>query len=844
MVAKKPSTTGEQKDDIQQTIEVSQEKDIAKTVEFFLWENPWEAKWVIEEIHQKLCFAINKSSNDQLSESIFIKTDYSDKCNNITMANYAWIKKAFDLMVQNPEKKIVLVDIVAKSLDDYANFKELSYMYEKNKDIIQLINQSPNVKFLHYSSCDFLNAFKLNKFFKENYAPNAIYHAMLHEKISTTTGEEWEKNMENIIKMRWFDLQETVQQMSFEENRMKLVNAILKYEDPKKIANEAYLKTITFKFGQDDDDKEYEHIIRTELEGIDLKKLQNSTFIFLEWMMKEEWLLQNFESMDMALDTLLEDSDQKMVLFTVFDPKNLDNMMLGDNKEKLRLLQNRPNIRIFKIGDNIKKLETIFDMPDYLSTVTFKLGIHETKELVESWKDNLRGIKNPEIIKDLMVVQIFAAFKDGQHLQEGNGLDMIREEIQKNPERKILAYSPMTPENLESVMEKRNKWDMLTYLKNQKNIKFFETPFEIEDIEKAFSPAEDAAEINEGILDTLQFYDSRWRIPYLKDFFKTLDLKTLNLENSIVVDLRVDGETWEDMDWLKAAYETFQKHPDSKIVLCSLIPIDIFQKVLEKKETGKYLDELLKGKNVRLIQSSWWNSMTEEEVRNQFDGMYQDIETSASDNSAETFKELSETKVEESFQKILVSEISHFMHDAGHRTGDKKEIYNLPYEERLKYYFDQPYQEKSKERIAFEDKLIALLQLQHPSYRKVTRERNLWGIVDTYKFYMKEVLPEWTYFSGVYVDRDDCRFDNQKKQFNQAVTDKIKYYEGQWKEIIPRTLGNLEIKQKEIDDAGFPYKIKNKIDFKWAMVEIAIDNEEEKKLYANARVKAKTFVKI
>ena len=50
---------------------------------------------------------------------------------------------------------------------------------------------------------------------------------------------------------------------------------------------------------------------------------------------------------------------------------------------------------------------------------------------------------------------------------------------------------------------------MLTYLKNQKNIKFFETPFEIEDIEKAFSPAEDAAEINEGILDTLQFYDSR-----------------------------------------------------------------------------------------------------------------------------------------------------------------------------------------------------------------------------------------------------------------------------------------------------------------------------------------------
>lgn len=42
----------------------------------------------------------------------------------------------------------------------------------------------------------------------------------------------------------------------------------------------------------------------------------------------------------------------------------------------------------------------------------------------------------------------------------------------------------------------------------------------------------------------------------------------------------------------------------------------------------------------------------------------------------------------------------------------------------------------------------------------------------------------------------------------------IKAYEGQGKEITIRTLGNVEIKQKQLDDAGLPYTVKSKIDYK------------------------------
>jgi hypothetical protein len=75
------------------------------------------------------------------------------------------------------------VDIVVKNLDDYKNYKSLSNVYEANKDKIQLMNQAANIRFLHFSSCDFMNTIKLNKFFKENKIGNVLYHKLVGERL-------------------------------------------------------------------------------------------------------------------------------------------------------------------------------------------------------------------------------------------------------------------------------------------------------------------------------------------------------------------------------------------------------------------------------------------------------------------------------------------------------------------------------------------------------------------------------------------------------------------------------------------------------------------------------------
>jgi len=198
-----------------------------------------------------------------------------------------------------------------------------------------------------------------------------------------------------------------------------------------------------------------------------------------------------------------------------------------------------------------------------------------------------------------------------------------------------------------------------------------------------------------------------------------------NFKNSIIVDLRADEDTARsDMSGLRIAGETLQKDPNAKIILCSVIPVEIFTKVIAGTKSEEYLKTLLQGKNVRIIQSSGGNSMTEEEVYKQFDDMYKDSTTAEPGDASETFRTLAIKESETAFQKVLEREISHFIHDADYRVP-REEIKNVNYEDRLEYFFNQPREKKSDERKAFEARMIALLQFQHPSYKDVSLERNL-----------------------------------------------------------------------------------------------------------------------
>jgi hypothetical protein len=405
---------------------------------------------------------------------------------------------------------------------------------------------------------------------------------------------------------------------------------------------------------------------------------------------------------------------------------------------------------------------------------------------------------------------------------------------------------PLTDrESLKAMAKKASKWDKLEFLLGRSNVRFFEYGEDPKILEHIFESKKENTETNETILSTIQFHESRWRNPYLKDFFSTLDLAALHLRDSIVVDLRPDNEkSWDNITWLENAYETLQKHPDSKIILCSLIPIEVFQKVIEWKKSADELKALLQGKNVRIIQSSWGNSMTQEEVLRQFDGMYQKDEISEANDWGDTFRQLSEISSEVAFQKIMESEISHFLHDAKYWTNLWNGS-NVTYEEQLPYlFFKISNEQKTEKRLVFEDRLIAILQMQHPSFKLLPRANNLQWIIDMYKYARTQMLPEWTRFEGVFVDWDGTLYDNKNLRFNQNIIEMIKDYEKKWKKIIIRTWGNIEMKQKLLDEIGLDYKIENKTDYKWWTVEIAIDNDSQEFLLANAKIISEHHIKV
>lgn len=443
----------------------------------------------------------------------------------------------------------------------------------------------------------------------------------------------------------------------------------------------------------------------------------------------------------------------------------------------------------------------------------------------------------------------------------------------KNPDQKIILMSSMPYEEFKKKNKDNTKWEFLSHQKNfrflclfdqdalkdfqdqtwfdfDKDIPVWLKPrpiktFDAKTLETLFEPDHlSTIETNESLLNTIKFYESKNWHPYLKELFATLDLKKLNLGNSIVVDMRPE-EWWDNMTGINVAYETLQQHPDAKIILCSLIPIDVFQKVIEWEKSAKYLKTLLQGKNVRIIQSSWWNSMTQEEVVKQFDGMYTDIQVPETDTGGKTFQQLAEIESEVSFQKLMESEISHFLHDATYRI-DREQQKEMNYERKLEYFFFEYKWQKTDKRIEFENRLITLLQIQHPSFKLLPRENNLQWIIDMYKYSRAHVLPEWTRFEGVFVDRDWCLYDNKKFTFNQKVIDMIKEYEQQWKEIIVRTWGNLEMKQRLLDKEPQLKHIiiKSKTDYKWWTVEISIDNDTPEFLLSNAKIKAETYIKI
>ncbi|MCX6824960.1 MAG: hypothetical protein NTY80_01935 [candidate division SR1 bacterium] len=598
------------------------------------------------------------------------------------------------------------------------------------------------------------------------------------------------------------------------------------------------LDTMEFYMSDDNNFHKYGEALKEGLKKLNPNSLRNTKFVNLDLVKR---------GIDLALEKMLKNPEDKIILSSFM---TIDYFSKRDG-DKVKLLLSNPNVKFIRFPFHIQDLVNLFPIEeskeDVLKTITFKM--RKGTAIEESMREELIKI-DISGLKDTVFIDLIFRESEDQYLQDYHGIQVALDILQKNPEQKIIIFTPLNKEGTDKMVKIGNKSDKFNLIMSGKNVRAFEYGDDPKKLEHIFDTQEEQ-ESNEDILKTVEFYEVNGRFPYLKEYFSTLDLAAFNLKNSIVVDLRADEKTykntgWDDMSGLRIANETLQKDPNAKIILCSLIPIDIFQKVIAGTKSEEYLKTLLQGKNVKLIQSAGGNSMTKEEVLKQFEGMYPQEEKSESTEGSKAFKQLAIIESETAFQKVLEQEISHFLHDGKYWLKDRgtKELEGLPYEDHLKWYFKQAQDKKSGERIAFENKLISLLQFQHASYKKVSRERNLGGILDTYKFIKQKVLPEGTRFEGVFVDRDGCLYNNDKKAFNPKVLEMIKDYQQQGKEVTLWTLGNVEIKQKLLDEAGLPYIVKSKIDYKGGTVELVIDDESQEKFYANTLVKAEKFVKI
>lgn len=195
------------------------------------------------------------------------------------------------------------------------------------------------------------------------------------------------------------------------------------------------------------------------------------------------------------------------------------------------------------------------------------------------------------------------------------------------------------------------------------------------------------------------------------------------------------------------------------------------------------------------------------------------------------------------FRNMIESEISLFLHDFLHNEEYRKKLSGFNNLEKLKYIFSHEieFDEKVQD---FVEKMIKMLELQHPSFKLSSKDEKKQWIIDIYDFELTCEVPNWTHYNGVFIDWDGCLYDNYWLKFNDAVLKMIENYEEEWKAIHIRTWGNLESKQKILDAAGIPYKIESKAQYKWSTVDVILDNDSADVVYANTKIKAKQHIVI
>ena len=79
-------------------------------------------------------------------------------------------------------------------------------------------------------------------------------------------------------------------------------------------------------------------------------------------------------------------------------------------------------------------------------------------------------------LKDTICIDLTAREHEYHHFQDLHGLDIALNELQKNPEQKIIIFIPVSipGDAMKNLIEKQHKSDIFSLVSKGKNVRFFE----------------------------------------------------------------------------------------------------------------------------------------------------------------------------------------------------------------------------------------------------------------------------------------------------------------------------------------------------------------------------------